>query len=854
MQFRLNLLIFLFSTLAFATPAKFVAVIPQPQVFEMLPSDFDLAPGEIGVRCAGVDSSGCEVSLTDLVDAFADVPGIRLVTDQKLPREIRLGWPERDAAFAQVCRHNKIWPLPDSAGNEAYSLLIQKKQIFLAARTTLGLFYGVQSLKQIFHGRTNAAALPGVKILDWPQFAHRGLLDDISRGPVPTLTFFKQQIRRCAELKFNFISYYTEHVIATEKHGDFAPAGGALTLSEWRELVDFARTYFVEIVPNFQSFGHFEKILAHPQYAPLGEADRLLSPARPASYDLLRDIFSEMAPVFDSPYFNINCDETWDLGRGASKKMVDSLGVAEVYLRHILKLHEMLKNLGKQVWLWGDIAQANPELLARFPKDLIFLPWNYSALDSFRFMTRPFRQAGFQFLVCPGILNSNRIAPDFKMTRHNIQSFIAAGKADHALGVMTTVWDDGGSALFSRDWYGVAFAADQSWHPGLRPDTDFDRRFDSAIYGDLKHGVSTSLRILEALSDLATTQEMNEKIFWSALVPEWNARLRLDFGEWPEILAICDSAARALDFAAPHFSPDDLAGLRLTISQYRCAGLARKWLLEAAASYQQACRTQAQNRSEAREAIVAALNQITRTRQLLSQLKIDFQTNWLRENRAYWLPNLLNRFQQPIDELVDVETRLSQALTDFEKGHFLPPPTEVRLAIEAMSGQYFQSWLLLGPFPNSGTPAPDFLTSVGGEARARGRVALQFDLSGLGTFRWKKYTSPEADAVNLKQVFEKNERVVAYAYCRIESPLAQKVRATFGSNDGIEIIFNGEHLFQRHTKRNLQPDEDEVSLPFNPGENHLLLKIDQGKGDWGFSFRLPDVVLRNHDYKYRILP
>jgi len=854
MKFRRNWLLLFWSTFAFAAPTEFVAAIPHPQVLEMHSSEFDLAPGEIGIRLADVNHSMCEVSLTELAAAFATVPGVRLVAGQKLPREIWLGWPESDVDFAQICRRNKIWPLPDSAGSEAYALLIQKKQILLAAKTTRGLFYGVQTLKQIFRGRANALVLPGVKIMDWPQFALRGLLDDISRGPVPTLTFFKQQIRRCAELKFNFISYYTEHMVATEKHGDFAPAGGALTLSEWRELVDFARTYFVEIVPNFQSFGHFEKILAHPQYAPLGEADRLLSPALPASYDLLRDIFSEMALVFDSPYFNINCDETWDLGRGASKKMVDRLGVAEVYLRHILQLHEMLKNLGKQVWLWGDIAQANPELLARFPKDLIFLPWNYSALDSFDFMTRPFRQAGFQFLVCPGILNSNRVAPDFKMARQNIRNFIAAGKADHALGVMTTVWDDGGSALFSRDWYGVAFAADQSWHPGPRPDTDFDRRFDTAVYGDLKHGVSASLRILEALTDLATTQEMNEKIFWSALVPDWNARLRLDFGEWPEILAICDSAARALDYATPRFFTNDLACLRLTISQYRFSGLARKWLLEAAASYRQAGCTQSQNRHEAREAVVAALNQVTRTRQLLSQLKIDFQTNWLRENRAYWLPNLLNRFDQRIDELEDVEARLFQALADFEKGHFLPPPAEVRLAIGASTGQYFQSWLLLGPFPNSGTPAPDFLAPIGGEAQARGKVALQFDLPGLGTFRWKKYTSPEADAVNLKPVFEKNEKVVAYAYCRIESPLAQKVRAAFGSNDGIEIIFNGEKLFQRHTKRNLQPDEDEVWLPFNPGENHLLLKIDQGKGDWGFSFRLPDVVLRNHDYKYRILP
>lgn len=835
-----------------ATPNENIAIIPQPQQLEIGSGTFDLKPGEIRLRLAGTDSSTCAVALADLDQIFETVTGVQLVRE-KSSREIWLGLPRNDATFAKICRRKNIWPLPDP-GVEACALLIEKNQLFLAANHPRGLFYGVQTLKQLFRGRTDLKVLPCVKIIDWPKLVYRGIQDDISRGPVPTMTFFKEQIRRCAELKFNFISYYTEHVIATEAHGDFAPAGGALSLDEWRELADYALKYYVELVPNFQSFGHFEKILAHPQYAPLGEANRLLSPALPESYALLHNIFSEMAPVFHSSFFNINCDETWDLGRGPSKKLVDSLGVAAVYAQHILKLHADLKSLGKRLWMWGDIAQTHPEMLSELPKDIIMLPWNYSALDSFRFMTRPFQQSGFDFIVCPGILNSHRIAPDFKMARQNIRAFIAAGVADSALGVMTTIWDDGGSALFSRDWYGVAYAADQSWHPGTRPRADFDRRFDRAVYGDLHHGVSRSLRKSERLTDLAATQEMNEKIFWNALVPDWNERLRIDFSEWPEILAICDSAAQFLDSAAPRFAARDLKFLRLTLAQYRFPGLSRKWLLAAADHYRQACLMQKNSRASARTAVVTAIEKVDRTRQLLTDLQIDFKSCWLQENRAYWLQNLMHRYDARIAKFKDVETRLFQALADFEKGHFLPPPTEVQLAITKQGGQYFQSWLLVGPFPNptSDYLPRDYLTPLGGEAQARGKVALQFDLPGVGTFRWRKYTSPERGIVNLKKIYAKNDQVVAYAYCRIESPRAQKVRATFGSNDGIEIIFNGENIFQRHSKRNVQLDEDEVWLPMRAGRNHLLLKIDQGKGGWGFSFRLPDVVLRNHDYKYRI--
>ncbi len=54
-------------------------------------------------------------------------------------------------------------------------------------------------------------------------------------------------------------------------------------------------------------------------------------------------------------------------------------------------------------------------------------------------------------------------------------------------------------------------------------------------------------------------------------------------------------------------------------------------------------------------------------------------------------------------------------------------------------------------------------------------------------------------------------------------------------------------------KRSLILDEDEVYLDLKKGKSILLLKIDQNKADWGFSFRLPDEAVRNHKYKYRLI-
>ena len=147
----------------------------------------------------------------------------------------------------------------------------------------------------------------------------------------------------------------------------------------------------------------------------------------------------------------------------------------------------------------------------------------------------------------------------------------------------------------------------------------------------------------------------------------------------------------------------------------------------------------------------------------------------------------------------------------------------------------------------------DYLKPMGGETEATPRPGSEFINEQGEKYRWIKYASPRNSEINLANVYEKNTEVLAYAYCRIESPKAQTVRATLGSNDGIEVICNGERVYTKHVKRALIIDEDEIELPLKKGRNHLLFKIDQNKAGWGFSFRLPDVTVRNHKYKYRIV-
>ena len=85
---------------------------------------------------------------------------------------------------------------------QGYVIRVTDSGALVAGRTAQGLFYGVQTLRQLLRlegpgGKT--LAIPALVIRDWPSMEWRGVSDDISRGPIPTLDYLKMQIRTLSE-------------------------------------------------------------------------------------------------------------------------------------------------------------------------------------------------------------------------------------------------------------------------------------------------------------------------------------------------------------------------------------------------------------------------------------------------------------------------------------------------------------------------------------------------------------------------------------------------------------------------------------------------------------------------------
>ncbi|MGN6421543.1 MAG: family 20 glycosylhydrolase [Pseudobacter sp.] len=748
---------------------------------------------------------------------------------------------EEDALVAKYFKAQQTNP-----GKEGYCLLMQQDTRFIAALTEAGLFYGLQTLRQL----TRSGFAQPVLIADQPAFAHRVVFDDISRGPIPTVSTIKEQIRRLAEIKINYLSFYIEHVIKTQAHPGIAPADGHLSIADIKELSTYAAKYHMQLIGSFQSFGHFEKILALPDYKDMQATPNLIDPDNPKAKQFLTDVIGEMCEAFSAPWFNVNCDETFDLGKGSSKKGVDSLGIATYYAKHISFLNSIVRKHNKQLMVWGDIAIQHEEILDQLPVDIVWLTWEYGIPASFDKWILPFKKRGLSFMVCPGVLNSNRLFPDHEMAVKNIAGFAKAGRDASALGVFTTVWDDGGAAVFAADWYGVYRAAEASWNTPVDNLTVFDKRYCQVAYNDSAACYTKALHTFLQLRKLPATWNMTDQFWNQVVLPEKERKLLLSNAGLDNAAAVLDQAESILPGYTGKWK-NDYAALRLSISQYRLMINLRRGM----PGFQDGITYISKQPANKRNSMLKQLafgDWLFLMSEGLATGKLMFRNAWLAENQNYWLNNALKSFDEKITAIRYLQNQHDLLLSLTSRKAAIPDTLFSRLQVFETNQFFFQNWLLCGPFNSSGKP-PSFLyfpAATGGYPKP----GDQFDLDSK-SFRWKKFASLNGGITYLNEM---DASQWMYAYATIQSDSIRNLQAFLHGTAGIELYCNGQFL-------PLQPAAKELTMlpgsgfqtqvPLIKGINYLVIKLPGNLPDRAFAFRLhPSVTVVNHKHKYYLNP
>ncbi|MBV8355020.1 MAG: family 20 glycosylhydrolase, partial [Candidatus Eremiobacteraeota bacterium] len=447
-----------------------------------------------------------------------------------------------------------------------------------------------QLARPLGHG---AFALPCVQIDDAPALRWRIVSDDVSRGPLPSMRYFRERIRSLAALKINGYSPYMEHVFTDAAHPLIAPPD-AITPAQLRELHDYAARFHVALIPEQQTFAHMHGTLRWERYANDAELPHgyLLSPAAAGTYAYLTRLLREVigAPVW-VPFLHVGADEPVDLGRGRSKALVENEGTARVFAGHVNRVGRILARAGIRPMIWDDAVQKDPSILDLISRDTVIIDFHYGAEPTFRPYIARVAAQHFEQMVSPGANNWNEIYPNLDLALDNVGRFVADGKAAHVLGMFMTVWHDDGESLFEATWYPLAYAAASAWERATPDRRSFPRAFSWAFFGTRDGRYSQSVERLAAISarlHVGDDPDPGDYLFWSdpfdALVGDRMRRsvdlraLRLD----------AEAVLEKLHGARPPLHRNAAAVMALAARRYDALGRRFQIGLEAKDSYEDA--------------------------------------------------------------------------------------------------------------------------------------------------------------------------------------------------------------------------------------------------------------------------
>ena len=158
-----------------------------------------------------------------------------------------------------------------------------------------------------------------------------------------------------------------------------------------------------------------------------------------------------------------------------------------------------------------------------------------------------------------------------------------------------------------------------------------------------------------------------------------------------------------------------------------------------------------------------------------------------------------------------------------------------------VDGQFIKEWLVLGPFFPRDLDT-DFLAPAGGEADIDPREGDTIITSDNRTLVWKRYTTKRL-GIDLLDAVGNHQNAVAYAFCHLESDIAETVEIRFGSDNGGSVWFNGKRVSHQPGSRGLVLDQDRFLVEMLAGTNRCLVKVSQYALSWGFAIRTaPDAA------------
>ncbi len=403
-KFLACLLVIAFPAMIFAQQKSSISIIPQPASITPTEGNFHLSN-----------------TITISAPAHDDVKYVTDYMQHKLRKatgnKIIIS-PSGNAGIQLVLNKNNEALL----GKEGYTLSVTQKGIVISANEPAGLFYGVQTLMQLLPKEIESAVavkdidwkVPCTEITDYPRFAWRGLMFDVSRHFF-TKAEVKDFIDQMVKYKFNLLHLHLtddegwrieikslpeltkKGAYSVKKVGYFgtfaalAPDepknyGGFYTQEDIKEMVQYAKARFVNIMPEIDVPGHsMAAVASYPDLSctpgaekyqvrsgeetmdwshgqpPIAYADNTLCPANEKVYVFLDKVLTEVAQLFPFEYIHMGGDECpknfWEKSEAVkalmAKENLKDMDEVQSYFEK--RCEKIVESKGKKFMGWDEI-------------------------------------------------------------------------------------------------------------------------------------------------------------------------------------------------------------------------------------------------------------------------------------------------------------------------------------------------------------------------------------------------------------------------------------------------------------------------------------------------------------------
>jgi len=308
-------------------------------------------------------------------------------------------------------------------GEESYSLEVGRKLITIKASSEKGVFYGLQSLRQLFNAgeRDPMIKIPRCSITDSPRFSWRGVMIDESRH-----FFGMNKIKQLLDImslhKLNVLHWHLTdspgwrveikqypkltEVGGTGNHTDSKAPAAFYTQSEIKEIISYASERFITIIPEIDMPGHATAAnRSYPEYSGGGSErypDFTFNPGKEGTYVFLTNILREISELFPSKYIHIGGDEVnygnqqWpnipDVRKMMEKESLSDLKAVETYFNK--RIRDSISALGKMVVGWDEIVDTRLD-----PETSIAMWWRHDKTDQLLKAL----ENNYQVVLCPRI-------------------------------------------------------------------------------------------------------------------------------------------------------------------------------------------------------------------------------------------------------------------------------------------------------------------------------------------------------------------------------------------------------------------------------------------------------------------